>query len=667
MIPVHNDSSISMDTNKSNRNTKEHQRSIQPSLNQTFRRNDIIDLTTTNNDDDCCENDDINNIVLNIDNNNTSSYKSDNHMMTKSNNEMNLYKCSHYDEDPINVESEPTQNIDSEIICLCDDDDDDENDNNDVFTRNDGKDSDTKSSIRNVQHLQDERMLTEHGNNRASNYTSRLHAQLSQHQQYQHVNDDDNEFTNKTYYTQESTKRFKTYNDHNDENENDDDVIIIDDSEILTRKITNDRTDDNGTYAMVHNNKANGNNTGPGIVENVFGIKNNNNTNDIHRNDSRVPSIDTNVLVYIDDTSSYDDCKITAGIMDLIQNKITSQFHDRNSNNKKQEQEKQQPNTGKRKQQRQQHRTIYTCYNRTIQHIEQQERWSCGYRNTQMLLSSLIPLLSNNHTYYSGSSSTTNYSEGICAIPSIRQIQQTIQEYWSNGYDSKGAIHYNYTIINTTSKIGAVEVATYLQYKHLDCCIVQFMKCVQSRQLIGPFCYNYFYYHTDASTTTNNFDTIKNSQTIATNTLNLCTKQVASLTNTTDVSTQQKEPINQKQIPLYLQWEGHSVTIIGVELRMDNTIKYLLVFDPAKNGKTIHDKLSTSTKDISVLRLPCSTVEKKDCQLIVCSTQSISIATSNKKSITAITAAEQDVIQSMTSSSTTTSSSQQLPQHHGYY
>jgi actin-like ATPase involved in cell morphogenesis len=72
-------------------------------------------------------------------------------------------------------------------------------------------------------------------------------------------------------------------------------------------------------------------------------------------------------------------------------------------------------------------------------------------------------------------------------------------------------------------------------------------------------------------------------------------------------------------LPLYLQWEGHSVTIVGVEKTKSNTIQFLL-FDPLKDGTKLKQTLLSKQKDVlAPMRLPCAKFLTKDCQVVVCS------------------------------------------------
>ena len=85
-------------------------------------------------------------------------------------------------------------------------------------------------------------------------------------------------------------------------------------------------------------------------------------------------------------------------------------------------------------------------------------------------------------------------------------------------------------------------------------------------------------------------------------------------------------------LPLYLQWEGHSVTIAGIRRECYTTnsgmsIRYhLIIFDPQKNGELLLNKLNIELKEgqretnaISVVELACDKLHFKDTQILVSS------------------------------------------------
>ncbi|XP_063735261.1 zinc finger-containing ubiquitin peptidase 1 isoform X2 [Eleginops maclovinus] len=88
--------------------------------------------------------------------------------------------------------------------------------------------------------------------------------------------------------------------------------------------------------------------------------------------------------------------------------------------------------------------------------------WGCGYRNIQMLLSSL-------HTIDA-------YAPFLPekAVPSIPRVQSMIEEAWKEGLDPHGASHFNQRLQGTRAWIGATEIyalLTSLGTRHCTVCV----------------------------------------------------------------------------------------------------------------------------------------------------------------------------------------------------
>jgi hypothetical protein len=81
--------------------------------------------------------------------------------------------------------------------------------------------------------------------------------------------------------------------------------------------------------------------------------------------------------------------------------------------------------------------------------------WACGYKNFQMLLSSL-----RHDPQYSTQlfgHDATNYD-----IPSVSHLQKLIEKAWTAGFDSAGREQLNRHLINSTQWIGPTELMACL-------------------------------------------------------------------------------------------------------------------------------------------------------------------------------------------------------------
>lgn len=90
--------------------------------------------------------------------------------------------------------------------------------------------------------------------------------------------------------------------------------------------------------------------------------------------------------------------------------------------------------------------------------------WGCGYRNFQMLLSSLL----QNDAY-------VDCLKGM-SVPCIPKIQSMIEDAWKEGFDPQGASQLNNRLQGTKAWIGACEVYTLLTSLRVKCHIVDFHK-----------------------------------------------------------------------------------------------------------------------------------------------------------------------------------------------
>jgi hypothetical protein len=86
---------------------------------------------------------------------------------------------------------------------------------------------------------------------------------------------------------------------------------------------------------------------------------------------------------------------------------------------------------------------------------DQDQGFGCGFRNAQMLLSSLT--------------SRADYRRAVWGdqqadMPSIHRLQQLIERAWAAGFDRRGAEQLGGKLVDTRKWIGATEVATLLHF-----------------------------------------------------------------------------------------------------------------------------------------------------------------------------------------------------------
>ncbi|XP_075210718.1 zinc finger-containing ubiquitin peptidase 1-like [Lycorma delicatula] len=187
--------------------------------------------------------------------------------------------------------------------------------------------------------------------------------------------------------------------------------------------------------------------------------------------------------------------------------------------------------------------------------------WGCGYRNMQMMLSSLLHHTGYNEQLYKqwvvgGSLTVRGELPSRSAMPSISRLQQHIEWAWRQGFDLQGCDQLGGKLFNTRKWIGATEVVTVLSSLRIRCQLVDFHRPT-SPNGSHPELFNWVLEYFQAN------DDFKP--------------------------------------PLYLQHQGHSRTIIGCEQLKDGTV-FLLILDPSHSPQQMSELRSTSTA-IGAMRL----------------------------------------------------------------
>ncbi|KAK2815415.1 hypothetical protein Q5P01_025882 [Channa striata] len=192
--------------------------------------------------------------------------------------------------------------------------------------------------------------------------------------------------------------------------------------------------------------------------------------------------------------------------------------------------------------------------------------WGCGYRNFQMLLSSLQRI--------------EVYSSFLQekSVPSIPEVQRMIEAAWKEGLDPQGASHFNQRLQGTRAWIGATEIYVLLTSLGIHAHILDF------HQPTGP-----------GDTHPQLFERVKQY---------FCQS-----------SRSGKLPprvIQTSLPPLYLQHQGHSRSIVGLEQKKTGRL-CLLVLDP---GSSVSDTKKLLNRDIytairNVRKFPCSLKHKQ--------------------------------------------------------
>ncbi|XP_065223512.1 zinc finger-containing ubiquitin peptidase 1-like isoform X2 [Planococcus citri] len=200
----------------------------------------------------------------------------------------------------------------------------------------------------------------------------------------------------------------------------------------------------------------------------------------------------------------------------------------------------------------------YVCFNMDFYSATYGDRgWGCGYRNLQMLLSALW----RNATY--GELLNMQFCSRFGmekmyvgnAMPSISKLQQLIEWAWEQGFDEEGRDQLGRKVHNTKKWIGATEVVTLLSALRFRCSLVDIHRANEKGQHPKMFEWILKYF----------------------------------------------QKVEEFKAPLYLQHDGHSQTVIGVEVLKDGEI-FLLIVDPSTPRRQMEKLLSNNANQLGFLR-----------------------------------------------------------------
>lgn len=189
--------------------------------------------------------------------------------------------------------------------------------------------------------------------------------------------------------------------------------------------------------------------------------------------------------------------------------------------------------------------------------------WGCGYRNIQMMLSSLVHNTAYNERLFNGQN----------AIPSISKIQELIEWSWRQGFDPQGCEQLGGSLLNTRKWIGATEVVSLLASFRIRCQLVDFHRPTGSdgsHPELFRWVAEYF---------------------------------------------QKQEDF---KAPLYLQHQGHSRTVIGVEQLKDGCLRILL-FDPSHSRRQMEafgGNAAAMASGMRLIRRPLAAMTAKQYQVV---------------------------------------------------
>ncbi|KAH7914678.1 peptidase family C78-domain-containing protein [Hygrophoropsis aurantiaca] len=195
------------------------------------------------------------------------------------------------------------------------------------------------------------------------------------------------------------------------------------------------------------------------------------------------------------------------------------------------------------------HRAVL-CFEQTV-HISRElfdVSWGCGYRNFLMACTALM--VQQNQTIYFPLLDDP-------MPPGARNLQLWIEHAWSQGYDEIGARELDHNLHNTKKYIGTGELYVAFTSRGIPCKLVDFDldKTYKGINALTEWVVNYF------------------SPPPA--------KEGSTKVSVGDILRGASPVIATDKMPLILQDDGHSRTIVGYEVAKNGTVS-LLAFDPSR-------------------------------------------------------------------------------------
>ena len=217
------------------------------------------------------------------------------------------------------------------------------------------------------------------------------------------------------------------------------------------------------------------------------------------------------------------------------------------------------------------------------------KKWSCGYRNIQILCLSLMKVPIYRQRLFGGTGS----------VPDVYGIQSWIERAWNDGFDVDAKIQLGGSLLGTDTWIGASEAAALLRYFGIRAVILDFV----------------------APGSTVSVDENYNGKSKSFETPNAA--NISKWIEGYFRVTRQLTIDNKSQFvpPIFFQQDGHSRSVVGYETYNDK--KSLLIFDPASDGIKLKENLISNHHWQVMVKRGLHTITRGQYQMVYISGESI--------------------------------------------
>ncbi|CAJ1974512.1 unnamed protein product [Sphenostylis stenocarpa] len=247
--------------------------------------------------------------------------------------------------------------------------------------------------------------------------------------------------------------------------------------------------------------------------------------------------------------------KVEVGLMTLLKNCLESEVGNSNS--------------------------ILSSYVDHFQCLESKDAgWGCGWRNIQMLSSHLLVQRPEAREALFG---------GSGFVPDILALQRWLEIAWEKGFDEPGSAQFNHVIFGSTKWIGTTECAALLRSFALRARVVDFGP-KESQSISGSSLDN-------ARSKASIHNLVKKKDKEGKGYQVLMDFVWNYFSDRNSIQFGQQHVVISDKTPLYFQHDGHSRTIVGIQVKhqQKRDLRYnLLVLDPAHStsalGKSLRQK-----------------------------------------------------------------------------
>mmetsp|Transcript_10555 Transcript_10555/g.13231 ORF Transcript_10555/g.13231 Transcript_10555/m.13231 type:complete len:288 (+) Transcript_10555:185-1048(+) len=202
-----------------------------------------------------------------------------------------------------------------------------------------------------------------------------------------------------------------------------------------------------------------------------------------------------------------------------------------------------------------------------LQHYYESSFWKCGFRNIQIIAQAIR--LSD--------SKWPELAEIFPVQIDIRFIQTHLERAWINEWDPCGKKYYKGKLVGKRSWIGALEASTFFRVFGIRTYVVDFTidcsigfsrkNCVNQHHALMKIIWEYF-----------------------------------SISPSFALFQQEKNTHGEICLPVYLQYHGHAVTVVGVTKKLEDDEDFSLVLlDPALSSRSI--KVTNTRRTVASAKL----------------------------------------------------------------